>query len=248
MYIELVSSAGTHNHGIGKTGLIIQRQTILSQEEKILGIQERWDIDGWLIGDSASDIATQSTTLMNAYAAHPTSVHLRLPDASASANFVTAAQTLGGIKIVEPVSFNDTEQAAHTTFRRFRTAIEFMRPASGSNVLIVSFAESISFTGGGPMDGHLEPLTGRPIKQRWKQNTVYRATQQGRAVGFRAYPDAPDPIWPAAEIRPAREFTPENPQRHNATTLAYSHFPISWSYKFESAIQLTGNPNRWTTI
>ena len=61
---------------------------------------------------------------------------------------------------------------------------EFLDSAIG----LVSWTESLALTGGGPQFGYLLTLNGPPQKQLLRQQTTFKATQQGEAVGLTDYP------------------------------------------------------------
>jgi hypothetical protein len=52
-------------------------------------------------------------------------------------------------------------------------------------------------------------------------------------------------LWPAALVE-AGTFQSASPRRRGSgAALAFTDFPISWTYRFESALPLIGRPNVW---
>ena len=137
------------------------------------------------------------------------------------------------------MSFPEGVGAEGITYRNYSLAVEGLL-LTGDGTLL-SFVETLSFSGGGPTYGHIETLTGLPVKQQLRNYTVYRVTQQGQAVGISGYPSVPGPLWPAALMRGGSSER-RSPRRIGNS---YTEYPITWQYEFEAAFPLYGNPTRW---
>ncbi len=73
------------------------------------------------------------------------------------------------------------------------------------------------------------------------------ATQSGKAVGFLSYPTPRAPLWPGALLNDRMRVSYTSPHRsgHDGGQ-AYTNFGVQWTYHFESAVPLVGQPNTWS--
>src|SRR5690606_3105055 len=109
-------------------------------------------------------------------------------------------------------SFPEGRGAEFTTYRNYRLTVEAMLPTGAPESSIISYNETLTFTGGGPRDVMMELRNGPAMKWRVSEQTSYFATQSGSAVGYATYPARPGPIWPFDEDRPARNITFGSPK------------------------------------
>ena len=109
---------------------------------------------------------------------------------------------------------------------------------------IVSFQESLSFSGGGSRYSMVETLFGIPKKYTDTVNTIYRATQQGSAVGKTSYPTPPGKLFPGQEVT----ANPRISKNHSYNEAGETRFSISWTYEYASATEFANTaPNTWLT-
>jgi hypothetical protein len=80
-----------------------------------------------------------------------------------------------------------------------------------------------------------------PQKQKIYTYSTYSATQRGEVVGYRAYPQVPNAIFPNALMK-APVIERQSPRRRGN---GYEEFPVSYTYEFQSATPLVGKPNVW---
>ena len=250
---------GTYSHYTGEVALSHTVETLRNEAMNVVALLHRYTVNGLLITRSGStiaavqsDINNQAIALKAAYAQQGRDFSLYLDSGSRSTHTLLNSRCLGGTRVVSGPSFEMTRPAAGATFLPFTVVIEGEVPVTNALSMLLAFEESLSQSGGGPLDGHLEPLNGSPIKQRLKAKTVFRVQQQGSAVGYLAYPSvsviAP-PIWPGAEIRPMRQINTRSPRRRGTGgNTGYTEFPVQWSYQFESAAALNGSPHRWSGL
>lgn len=238
---------GDYRHPLGQPAIVISRRTLFSAANTPLAVVERWEINGLLQAGSPAEMSQKITALEAAYAYGGGDLVLYLPNGTtASSHCLINAETLGGVRVARPPSYPQGHGAEYATIRTFSVALEAELPVLPLDTALVSYRETLEFKGGGPRFGHLEPLIGLPIKQLLKRNTIFRATQRGEAVGWVAYPTPPLALWPAALVE-AGTLHMASPRRRGAgEALAYTDFPISWSYQFEAALPLSGAPNVWT--
>lgn len=242
MYIRY----GTYTHSLGEAAVFISREPVETDAKTTYAVRERWDIQGMLPNPTGvlSDMSAAVNALEVAYAYGGYDLTLLLPDGTNSQHLLDSSRSIGGTRVVKPLSYPDGTGAEYVTMRTFNVSIEAMIPISGPTNLL-SFHETLAFAGGGSQYGHLEPLAGMPVRQLLKRNTVYKVTQHGRAVGLYSYPITPYPIWPAYLLQ-TPDITRGTPRRIGfGGAVNYTEFPIEWSYKFESPLPLSGNPSRW---
>lgn len=235
MYLKV----GTYSHAIGEVGLSISKQV-----ERVNGVPratiERWTISGRL---QADDQAGVSAAIQQTLAAYVDGVDFTFffDDGSESAHKLTSANCVGGTRIIVPPSFPEGRGAEYSTYRNWQAVVEAETLEFAS--AIVSWNETISFEGGGPEYVFLPVLNGPPIKQLARQQTSYRAVQQGDAVGLHGYPTAPAPFWPADEHLHLRQIVPGSPKKTGRPPhMTYTDYPIRWTYVFEAAGPFIGLP------
>lgn len=230
---------GSYQHAANECAVVISREGLFSRDRIPLGFRERWDIQGRLQATSQGAITALIAGLQAAYGRCGQDIGLYFDDGTATAHHLASAATAGGTRVVTPPSFPEGKGAEYSTFRNYAVAVE--GEVVDTSHPLLSWIESLNFTGGGPEFGFLETINGSPQKQLLKQATTYRATQQGEAVGHGSYPFVPAPIWPAAEHVHLREVSYQTPVRKGLSGLT-TEFPVRWSYTFESELPLIGGP------
>lgn len=237
---------GNYGHALGVPAITISREVVNDAGERPYIERERWQINGLLPNPdgSATTLKAAIDELVAAYSVNGYNLILYMPDGSTpSSHALYSSSCFGGTRVVQRPSFPTGTGPEGVTYRNFSLAVEGdISLISPGTSYTTSFTETLEFNGGGFLDGHLEPLVGQPIKQRRKQNTTYRATQQGEAVGLFGYPPVPPPIWPAALTQPNPKFTLSSPRRRQGTFVDYR---INWLYEYESARPIIGTPNTW---
>lgn len=239
---------GSYAHPLNEAAVAIDRQSLLNEAGLLYGFRETWAVTGFVQQPSQDLVTAQCTLMERAYAADFQNVALVANDGTV-ARSLPGRTALGGVKVLS-LSYpeNGLNTAEWSTYRSYQLRLECTYPAGGlaGPLTLLSFTESLSFTGGGPRFVHLQPLVGLPQRQQVAQATPYRVTQRGRAVGLYAYPVAPPPIWPVAEHLDQRTIEPETPKRSgDVLASTYAEFPLSWSYFFEANVPLAGYPTIW---
>jgi hypothetical protein len=234
---------GSYLHDLAECTVQIGREALTDQAGRHYGDRHRWTVSGFLVADTQAALTTAIEALTRAYQKDFQPVQLQLPDGTVSAHHLPAVSKIGGTKVISGPSFNDGGRAEYTTFRTYEIVLEHEAelPTTPRN-LVIAWAETLSFAGGGPRDLFLQPLNGVPQKQRVADATPWKVTQQGSAVGLLAYPVPAPPLWPAAEHRDQRVITNKHPKRVGSK---FSEFEVTWGYQFESAAPLNGLPTQW---
>lgn len=146
---------------------------------------------------------------------------------------IYSADIVGGLRVLEGPSFQDTGPGELVRKRSFRIVLGgeralFGEAGGGGVPVFVSYNSSLSIEGtGGPRFVLIETMQGRPIKQIVNTNTICRATQDGRAVQRYSQPSYPPPLFPDREQVSARRIVWSRPDSDS--------YEVSWSYTFESA-------------
>lgn len=232
---------GSYSHETGEIELSVSRQVLETSAKTPYARQERWELRGQLLASSDLTMDAKVKQLATAYSENNKKLQLLLNSGKVSYLELDPANTLGGVRVTTPPQFPSNKGAAYVTFLPYVIVVEAIVPISVPETRIIAFKETISRSGGGPRRGMLETLTGPPVPQILKQQTIYRATQRGSMTTLFSNPSAPAPIWPSALVG-APEITSEGPDRWGSDFLNYK---ISWSYTYESGVPLIGTPHVW---
>lgn len=234
---------GSYSHAANEAEIGITRTPLFNDGGQQWGCKETWRITGLLLGTSASDINTKCAALKAAYIDSGYSLGLYFDDGTLTNHAMDSNLTRGGLRVIEGVSFPVGDGTEGATQRTYSIVVEGEFP--DTTIIGVSWSETLSFEGGGPLYTHLQTLNGLPQKQLLCEATPYRVTQEGEAVGQFNYPLPAGPLWPGA-LKQAPSIRKRNPRRFGPLgNASYYEFPITWQYVFESATPLGGNPSRW---
>lgn len=232
---------GNFTHAVGETAIAIHKDVLRTEGGVAYAVTERWDVTGMLLSQSGSPIEMKRLidAVTQAYSYDGWDLILLLPDGKPSSHALYSGRTIGGTRVVRRPSFPDGGRSQHVTVRTYTLAVEAeVRLTSDA---LLAFEEVVSFSGGGPRYGFLEPKWGPPVKQQWKRYTPFRAEQSGRAVGLFGYPAIPLPIWPAAMLEQSANPVYRSPRRRGST---YAEYEVTWHYQFASDRQMIGTPHR----
>jgi hypothetical protein len=242
MYLKI----GSHTFALGQVALSIQSEVEENDAGEPLLVRKRWSGQGLLTTQqrtaaaAAADIDSQVATL-NTVLVNGVDIRLTMPNGTTlSQHQLLSADCIGGTRLVS-AGVPTFERAGGITNLPFTFVYEGEVPVEDAASLLRSFEETIQFSGGGPLYGHIVTQSGLPVKQLLRRNTVYRAVQSGQAVGYLARPTPPLPIWLGAQVR-GGELTVKSPRRR---VDSFIDFSVAWSFEFESAFPLIGNPHVW---
>lgn len=233
---------GNYQHDVADAAVVIRRETVRNDQQQPVGLKEIWDIQGKLQADTQAELTTAITALKNAYLVQYRDIGLYLDDGTPTSHLILNRNTTSGVIVTAGPSFPEGSGAEYSTFRTYSITVEAELKATDLPDLL-TWQEVLSFQGGGPRKLFLQPLTGPPQEQIVAQQTPFRATQTGSAVGRLRYPNPANPLWPAAEHRDQRQVTRRGPKQSLTPGRPLSYeFTVEWSYQFESVAPLTGNP------
>lgn len=235
---------GDYQHAIGEASVVISKQAIFTEAGIIRGVRERWDIQGRLQAADQAALTTAIDALAAAYALQDQDVGFYFDDDQPSSHIITSSETNGGVRVVVPPSFPQGKGAEYSTFRNYSLALD--AEWLDASATLITWNEVLDFQGGGAQFTFMQPIVGAPIKQLLRQQTTYRVTQSGEAVGYQAYPVPASPIWPTAEHVDRRNVRYDLPKRMGPPgNPTYTQYKVSWTYHFEDSAPLAGLPTNW---
>jgi len=197
---------------------------------------ETWQISGVLIASTQADIRTAAALLQSYYAVQNQFLGLYHDDGTLSHCYLDPS--VAQVRVVSlrfPVGKGGGEYA---TGRHYEITVESTYPALIGGIL--AFQEQLSFQGnGGPKYAYFELMQGPPIRQIASNQTLFRATQSGTAIGQLAYPDVPSPLWPSYLDGSTSSVTKTG---GNFVSGYFTGFGVSWNYQFTSDQPFYGEP------
>lgn len=231
---------GDFQHETGECEVSITKSAQYNEvSNTIERLTQRWTISGMLLAPSQAQLASKITALELAYSVDGKDATLRYESNSPTPHQLLTATALGGVRIIEPISYPDGGRGEFAVWRKYRVTLEAIYLGGPSGIVL--WNEVISAAGGVPLYGFAQPIYGLPQKQLLATNTTYRVVQQGRAVGRTAYPSFPAKLWPNDLVDV--EETKEGPSwTKNNGVYQYQDFPIAWRYFYESSTLLNGTP------
>jgi len=235
---------GSYTHDLSEAGVRIRFEPIYSEGGQRIGNTHIWEIEGELQAASQANVSTAISSLIDAYASDGQDLILAFDDDTSSTHVLLNDDCFGGTRVVMGPEFPRYEGSEYVNRRSFKLVVEG-DVLSLQTDLLLAYEEMLSFTGGGPLTVHIELDVGPPQKQQTRDQTTYRVTQSGSSVGlYTRY--IPPPIWPDAEVIPRRRIDRKAPRRVGpAGAPEFRDYETTWSYEFESADELVGEPNLW---
>ncbi len=229
---------GAYTHAQNEPAVQIGKRAVFSRRGYRQAVRETWRIVGVLHAADQPGLTSAIAALRSAYNVNGLDLGLYLDDGvTLTDHALVSGNTLGGTRVTA-LEFPTGTGAEYSTFRSYSITVEADFPDTTQNLL--DFSETLSFEGnGGPRMVFLDTLVGLPQQQIVRQQTTYRARQEGRAVGQATYPPVAPPIWPAAELPDQRRLILRSPRRV-ASNL--TEFVAEWTYVFEAVSPLAGGP------
>ncbi len=223
---------------IGTAGVAITKRSNLDEFKRQLSVTNTFNITGALVEANQATLLTKLAELENAFSEGGGDFVMTLAGVGVPHQLLSSA-CIGGVRVTTPVSYPDGRGTELVNRRTFNIVLEGDVETPGASGYIVSYSETISYTGnGGARTALLEPLNGAPIEQQTHEQTVCRATQSGNAVGFSNYPGIPAALLDSPQ-NDKFTVTYGSPKKSGDR---YTHYPVSWSYTYESASPFTLTP------
>lgn len=244
---------GNYRHRLGTTRVTVDNARLENDAEMVWGWKQTWTISGMLTSQqetesgARADIKTQMAELQAAYAVDGRDLVLLGPDGvTPSHHWLRSVNTQNGVKVEKPPSWTEPGPGELVTIARFNIVCSGVIRNPYITTGIKSFNETLQFQPAGSLRGLQETLIGLPQEQLLRVNQIWKVTQQGSAVGLFGYPNIPNPIWPSQQRTTVPLVTMGTPKRVSSDVRdTYIDWPISWTYQYESAYQLTGRPHIW---
>jgi len=171
-------------------------------------------------------------------------------DGSVTATVLRNAGSLSGVHLVEGPSFmGDRSTGQYAVVRSFSFAMEVETVYPTQLTPLVSFSESLSFSGGQPIRTMARSVNKLPIDQITWPYTEFECVQSGSAVGLLAWPfggpnQMPPLRFPASMLRGAPKVDASGPDRIGPK--GYKNYGVKWTANFASALPLIAAPTLWT--
>ena len=242
---------GSYFFGVNQTDLSSRVDTLFSAVGQPYEQHIEIDVKGYLLttvtnGDSQAqqaDLTQQENQLKTAAAAFQSLVFLQ-DNGQPSSEQMPTQLAITGNRITH-LSFPRTTGPEYCTERYFELTCEGWYPIVGSQNFALSFTETLTFRGGGPIYVFKPNILGAPQKQRVYPQVAYECTQRGVIVGYRKAILPPPQRFPQALMR-APDVAYKNPERRGPGLAAYSSYETSYEYFFQSATALVAAPTIWT--
>lgn len=230
---------GSYSHPENEVEVLFSADVLRGEFGQRIGEHWTWTINGRLSGSTQAEITTAIASLENAHATDGGDLLLYTDSGTTlSRHFQYSSSSRGGVKVAR-LSYPDGRGAEYSTYRNYQVVYEYDVLSTQGG--LVSYQQAIEEIGGGPRIEYVHTVVGAPVKVMVGQQTTFKGTQSGSAVGVGSWPVFPQPMWPAHEHRDRRRQLRADAQYDN--TGQYS-FPISWNYEFESSGPLGLPPMR----
>ena len=209
----------------------------------------RYGVQGILREADAATLATAAAALRTAFATDGQDFAIEWPSTSVAAGLeITSANTLSGVRVVEPPELNGSKGGATLlTLFPYSLVVEAVSDMQAGNAL-VDYNETYTKTNPrakGATAVHFPISDKVQIYNTSEKGAVY-VTQSGSATGWTDYPEIPSPRWESHEMKDQRSIVYNEPARKypNGDRM----FKVDWSYTFVSASRLKGTPNEEPTV
>lgn len=148
------------------------------------------------------------------------------------------ASTLAGVQITN-ISYPESTGSEYANKRVVEIVFSGVKSVSQTDN-VLTFHETVSFSGGGPRDFWQEGIEGDPQKYRVAEKTLYYATQRGSMEAL-ALVEAPGPLWgtDVQDGNPDIEYAPFYDANNQL------RYRISWAYRFISKDAFALAYNAW---
>lgn len=233
---------GTYAFNASACKVTTEAEMVYNQGGQPLAVRRRLHVDGYMDGDDQATITTNLAALDAALKVPYLDLILYGDDGTTeSAIQLKNAGSITGVQIRQAMSLPVADGAMYVTTEKFVFSAEAEYPLAGTSGLLRSWVETLSLSGGGQLRDVFPCTNAPPQEQQLWPAMPYEAQQSGVIVGYRAYPTAPAPIFPAA-LTKAGSFSRKGPKRMGN---GFQEYPLEYAYSFKSASPLVGLPNAW---
>ena len=229
---------GSYQHQDGEVDISVNKNAVMTARGTVEKVVEQWKITGILRDTSSTGLSTKASALQTAYGTNNLDLCLYHSVGVASHLHLNPSEATGGIRVLSVNFPKGAEKGEFANARHYEITVEAIYPNLVDGLL--QFQETITYNGtGGPRYAYIEILNGPPVRQTVCEQTLYRITQSGHAIGLFSYPTIPSPLWPYYEDQTARQTSRSGGQLQGTF---YSGYGVQWSYQFVSDVPLYNNP------
>lgn len=214
-----------------------------SQNQTAHILHVAWRMKGKIVG-TPSTIWSTINLMRLAYSKDGLSAGMLDNSGNLTPFTINSALTLGGVRVVSPISHGAVEGAEGATYLRYTFALEAdFAYAFAEDIL--SWGETLSFANnnGGPIYIERIPARGRPILQQVTETSWFYATQQGFMTQSGPNPQPGRMVFDPSYIRTGngngQQVTYAAPRTIRNVPIEYG---VNWRYEFISPDPLIANP------
>lgn len=213
---------------------------------QILRTIHTWDIETTLqvstteqsVADAQTEMAARIAEFKAAITLPYRDLVLYQDNGQPSAMVLRNSGSLTGVRLTR-YSEPTTEGAENDLYRTIRVSFEASYPFLGGVANpIVSYQETLEFSGGLPLYEVYPSINGNNQEQLIYPREPYACVQSGTAVGYLDYPPFPLPLFQHGRIRRAKTGGEQQ-------GLIVTNWGIRWNYEFKSVTPLNGVPHVW---
>lgn len=192
---------GDYTHQNQECRIVVASEMLRSPLGVAYGIKRQVGITGAIHGDTQSELHTNIAALMAAYAGDGEDFQFQWNDDTATPDInIVNANTFGGVRVVQPPSFDRGESGEYSSFRYYSIKLEASEPLAGvaGVAFIWEIEEEVEVTTPLPFV-HVPILNGPWQKQQNRSHALYTATQTGSITTLWSDPAGliPPPGWPS---------------------------------------------------
>ncbi len=242
----MIVQLGSFSFQVNEASLNISRRGLVGDNGLVYAWEHNWNISGRLIRDTVAELTTAIELLEDAARNIDGDCRVLFDSGVRTAHFIPLGLTLNGIRAIVPPSYPTSEGAEYVTYRTFTMTVQAevgFTPAGGQqaqSIGITNWQETISVSGGHPLDVNLICLNAPPVRQRVSPQVPWVGVQTGRAMGLYGYPAKPANVFVGASIDQDMEEYATPDQNNAGPTIQRSNYPVSWTYRVSSPDPLTG--------
>jgi len=173
-------------HDINDPALSIDRTGLFTDAGVLYGILNVWTIEGRLIASSQATVSTEIDALELGYSKNVERFALKLDSGDDSSHVIVASETLDGIRVSKPPYYPVGRGAEYSTYRNYAVQVTatVLVKSNAAEAEIVSFQETVTYTGSGTRDVIMTPLIGTPVRIRTATQTPQFIVQSGQVVSL----------------------------------------------------------------
>jgi len=238
---------GSYAHPASEAAVSIHKEGLLNDEGEIWAIRQVWDITGRLEADTQAELTTKIKQLEEAYNKRVSRVALEFANTgAATAHVMDGSNTISGIQVLRPPSYDNPIGAEYSTFRTYSIQIEAVTQ-TGSIIGggIINWEETIAVRGGFPIDVLVTTINTLPVRQRVAGASPTTVRQTGSCSAYGGWPIAPAFILDVTNVATLIDNTVAKTTagvRIQGTSGKVTVYTTTWDYTFGMQTQNVSLP------